>query len=107
MRLLGLEINMSKSVVSGHSFEFAKKIGYKGYDVSPFSFKEIGALGVMPLALVNLMITKNLSLATILSYSGCGFRTMGSFTSKSLKALPLKIRFLCLLALRAKLPPLD
>jgi len=41
MRDLGVEINLSKSISSpdGTAFEFAKRTGFKGQDVSPLPFK--------------------------------------------------------------------
>jgi len=43
--ILGLEINLSKSIVSNHAFEFAKRYVYKGQDCSPLSLKEISGVG--------------------------------------------------------------
>jgi len=45
MDLLGVGINLSKSLISSHAFEFAKRFIFKKDDVSPLSFKEINALG--------------------------------------------------------------
>jgi len=40
MKIFGLEINLSKSVISNNgSFEFAKVSSYKGHTVSPISWK--------------------------------------------------------------------
>jgi hypothetical protein len=41
MDALGVDINMSKSVVSKDTFEFAKRIINKKGDLSPISFKEM------------------------------------------------------------------
>jgi len=44
MTQLGVGINMSKSIVSTKSsFEFAKRLGIYGVDVSPMAFKEMEA----------------------------------------------------------------
>jgi len=44
MNQLGVGINLSKSIVSTKlSFEFAKRLGIKGQDVSPMAFKEMEA----------------------------------------------------------------
>jgi len=41
MRTIGVQINLSKSVVSKEIFEFAKRICHREYDLSPISFKEM------------------------------------------------------------------
>jgi len=45
MKKLDVEINLSKSLISSHAFEFAKRYIFKGTDCSPLSFKEINSLG--------------------------------------------------------------
>lgn len=41
MKALGVKINLTKSVVSKDTFEFAKRIIHKDSNLSPASFKEL------------------------------------------------------------------
>lgn len=105
MKVLGLEINLSKSVLSNNSFEFAKRFVYKGKDVSPLSLKEVNGIGENLLSLISLGDKWEMSLAAMLSYIGAGYRALGSFTSKKIRGASPKMRVALLYFLRSKTSP--
>jgi len=92
MKTLGLEINLSKSLMSNHSFEFAKRFVYKSNDVSPLSLKEINGIGENLLSLMSLGKKWNMSLAAMLRYIGAGFKTLGSFNDRRIRGATPKLR---------------
>lgn len=85
MKILGLEINLSKSVLSpsGKGLEFAKKTIFKGKDVSPISLKELSAALKTSASLVSFVKKYNVNFSTIKSLLGLGYRS--SSVTKRLK----------------------
>ena len=92
MKILGLEINLSKSVISNNCFEFAKRIVYKGKDISPLSLKEINGVGENLLSLASFRDKWDISFPASLSFISAGYRSLGSFLDKNIRAANPKLR---------------
>jgi hypothetical protein len=83
MKSLGVELNLSKSILScGLGCEFAKRTFYKGIDVSPFPLKEAQAshVGISPA--LELARKYGITLNVLLRYLGYGYRTNINSLSK-------------------------
>lgn len=105
MKLLGVDINLSKSIASGHSYEFAKRFIYKSLDVSPLAFKEIGALGENLTSIGNFLTRWKLPDKIALIIGGAGYRMLGSFRDKSILRLGPKFRAILLYTSRNRMTP--
>jgi len=105
MRLLGVDINLSKSIASGHAYEFAKRFIYKKSDVSPLAFKELGALGENLTSIGNFLSRWKLSDKLALIIGGAGFRMLGSFRDKNILRLGPKFRAIMLYISRNRMTP--
>jgi len=81
MRGLGLEVNLSKSIISrkGLGFEFAKRTvifrDEARYDISPIPFKEYSAALDSSASLVSFFRKYNPNLGTIKSILGLGYKS--------------------------------
>jgi hypothetical protein len=90
MKSLGVELNLSKSILScGLGCEFAKRTFFKGIDVSPFPLKEAQAAHVGISPALELARKYNISLDVLLRYLGYGWRT--NINSLSKKVFILKM----------------
>lgn len=106
MDLLGVECNLSKSLVSRHSLEFAKRYYFKGEDLSPLSFKEINAQGANLRSLPSFQKKWGFRDSTLLSYLLCGYRLKGTYTSSRLYTRNPVLRAGLLYMIRSRLSPL-
>jgi len=98
MKDLGVDINLTKSLVSKDTFEFAKRvIALKG-NLSMVSFKELD-VSMASLDALSLMISKfsevTIKPSVILRLRGYGYRVLSTFTAP-LERLPLHLRHLVL-----------
>lgn len=96
MKTLGVGINLSKSLVSSDSFEFAKRFICKEVDVSPVSFKEMDVSSSSLEACVLLFqkfSSRGVNLAQFAKYRGAGYRVLGSL-NRDLKHLSRHWRML-------------
>jgi len=84
MKKLDVEINLSKSLISAHAFEFAKRYIFKKTDCSPLSFKEINSLGENLRGFSSFDKKWGCGLVNLLSLAGAGYRFKGSYLDKSL-----------------------
>jgi hypothetical protein len=79
MAELGVGIGIAKSLISHNgTLEFAKRFYYSGTDCSPVAIKEIVAARTSLPALSELRKKFRLSLSTILSIKGYGYKVTGS-----------------------------
>nr|WAY16594.1 putative RNA-dependent RNA polymerase [Rhizoctonia solani mitovirus 115] len=101
MTALGVECNLAKSVMSpdGTVLEFAKRLFFKGINISPTPLREFAAALENPVALYNYKCKYNLSWPQIAKVAGFGYRVVGSITSKPLGKLNLKVRYLMFVGL--------
>uniref|UniRef100_A0A1D1YT17 RNA-directed RNA polymerase n=1 Tax=Anthurium amnicola TaxID=1678845 RepID=A0A1D1YT17_9ARAE len=93
-RKLGLDISLTKSLPQSKvSFEFAKRFGLEGCDVSPLSFREFAIANQSLTAMVELAshLSKSVRLSSVLRSLGYGYRAVGSL-AKLLSALPRRLR---------------
>jgi hypothetical protein len=98
---LGVGINLVKSVVSSHSFEFAKRFVHKGVNLSALSFKELD-VAVASLEGAYHLFSKsgkeNVRVSAIARFRGYGYKSLAKLDNQ-LKQLPkhlsLLLVFLC------------
>jgi len=93
VKSLGVECNLSKSIISpkGLGVEFAKKTFYKGVNVSPTPFAELGeALRSLP-ALIELGRKYKLSFPSAVAVAGFGYKVLGGL-NKPYRELNSRIR---------------
>lgn len=79
MEDLGVSINLSKSLVSKDSFEFAKRFIHRESDLSPLSFREMDVAGASLDALLQLLPKfqgMRIRLSSVLRFQGMGFRSL-------------------------------
>jgi len=87
MEKLGVEVNLTKSLISSHALEFAKRFIFKGIDVSPFSAKEFNSLGENLAGYFSFSKKFGSSLPSLLSTVGAGYKFLGSYRDKSIRTL--------------------
>jgi len=92
MDIIGLNINLSKSLVSiNGTFEFAKRLIFKTSDVSPLSFKELDVSMVSLDALLLLLkrfAGPDWKLSNLFRAQGVGFRAIANLTGNISKLSP-------------------
>jgi hypothetical protein len=96
MTAIGVECNLSKSIISpdGRVIEFAKRLFYKGINISPTPLAELNAALQSPVALYNYKCKYKLSWPQIAKVAGFGYKVVGSIDSKPWNKLNLKVRYL-------------
>jgi len=96
--LLGVECNLSKSVISpsGDSLEFAKKTFYKGVNVSPIPFKEFFMSQTSISMFVEFIKTYKLNIPQALRVAGFGYKVVSGYQKPFFK-LNIKVRYLILI----------
>lgn len=79
MKEIDVPINLTKSIVSRHSIglEFAKRIFYKGVDVSPIPFREFSESSQSLTTFIQLARKYKLSLPQIFKIMGYGYKVLG------------------------------
>jgi hypothetical protein len=98
MKYLGVEINLSKSILSRSSkgLEFAKKtmIRFNGslVDCSPFPLQMVSALLIDLSSLISFMKLHKLDLLTLVKFLGFGHRVQSGLKTKPFKLQPSAIR---------------
>jgi len=93
MKILGLEINLSKSVLSpkGIGLEFAKRTLINGTDVSPVPFLEQIAARRTLSEMLSFRVKYNLSLLQVLRFLGYGYKVDPSKNSRIVKAIKVAL----------------
>jgi len=101
MLSLGVECNLAKSIISkdGVMMEFAKRIFFKGIDISPAPLKELHAALENIVSFYSYIRKYKLSWTTALRVAGFGYRVYGSVQSKPFNKLNLKVRYLMFVGL--------
>lgn len=101
MLALGVECNLSKSILSktGEVLEFAKRVFYRGINISPTPLAELHASLNSPVALFEYKRKYQLSWPQLVRLAGFGFRVAGAVNSMSLYKLNLKVRYLMMVGL--------
>lgn len=101
MTELGVECNLAKSIISpnGEVMEFAKRIFFKGENISPTPLKELHAALDNPVALFEYKRKYQLDWPKIVKLAGFSYRVVGSVNSKSLFKLNIKVRYLMFVGL--------
>jgi hypothetical protein len=101
MLSLGVECNLTKSIISkdGIMMEFAKRIFFKGIDISPTPLKELHAALENIVAFYSYITKYKLSWPIALRVAGFGYRVFGSVQTKPFNKLNLKVRYLMFVGL--------
>lgn len=107
LRILDVECNLSKSIISGHALEFAKRFYYKSVDVSPLSFKELNAQGENLRSLVSFQEKWKFRDSVLLSLMRAGYHLKAKYLTTSLRSFGPVVRSGLLFLLRHRYEPFD
>jgi len=89
---LGVKVGLAKSLVSRQmTLEFAKRFIWRGVDCSPVSFKELAAAKASFSSMEAFMVKFRISLATLFSISGKGYKVLGGL-HRPFKKLSTRVR---------------
>jgi len=93
MKALGVKINLTKSVVSKDTFEFAKRIIHKDSNLSPASFKEldVASLSLEGALLLFEKFNVEWTIAAFVKYRGYGYKALSTL-GKDLGLLPMHLK---------------
>jgi hypothetical protein len=101
MTALGVECNLAKSIMAprGDVMEFAKRLFFKGVNISPAPLAEFHAALANPVALYYYKLKYNLTWPQTVKAAGFGYRVVGSVDSRSIYKLNAKVRYLMFVGL--------
>jgi hypothetical protein len=93
MKILGLEINLSKSIISESTqgLEFAKRTIIRGIDVSPIPYKEQDASRYSLPELLSFCKKYNLSFLQTIRFLGYGYKVDPTKNSRIIRALKIAL----------------
>jgi hypothetical protein len=93
---LGVECNLSKSIISpkGLGMEFAKRIFFKGMDVSPAPLKELHSALASAQGMVEYGRKYKLSIPSLLKVAGFGYKVIASSNKPFPKIANAKVKYL-------------
>jgi hypothetical protein len=93
MKVLGLEVNLSKSIISskGVGLEFAKRTLINGIDVSPIPFKEQDAARRSLPEMVSFAVKYKLTFLQVIRFLGYGYKIDPTKNNRIVKVIKLAL----------------